>query len=72
MFAPFTLDLDNMADEQWSGYFFEYNKLYWNYTGERTTVGSRERQRDDHVVQRRAESGHHGRPWRSSPKSFTG
>ena len=29
-----------MADKQWSGYFFEYNKLFWNYTGERTTVGS--------------------------------
>ena len=38
--APFTLDLDNMADKQWSGYFFDYDKLFWAYTGERTTVGS--------------------------------
>ena len=27
-------------DDQWSGYFFEYNKLFWSYTGERVTVGS--------------------------------
>jgi hypothetical protein len=40
MFAPFDLDLDNMVDDQWSGYFFEYNKLFWSYTGERVTVGS--------------------------------
>lgn len=40
LFAPFDLDLDNMADDQWSGYFFEYNKLYWSYSGERATVGS--------------------------------
>jgi len=39
-FAPFTLDLDNMAEAQQTGYFFEYNKLFWSYTGERTTVGS--------------------------------
>jgi hypothetical protein len=39
-FAPFNLDLDNMAEAQQGGYFFEYNKLIWNYTGERTTVGS--------------------------------
>jgi hypothetical protein len=39
-FAPFNLDLDNMAEAQQSGYFFEYNKLFWSYTGERTTVGS--------------------------------
>ncbi len=42
IFAPFDLDLDNMSDDQWSGYFFEYNKLYWSYTGERTTVGNEE------------------------------
>ncbi len=42
-FAPFTLDLDNMAEGSQSGYFFEYNKLFWAYTGERTTIGS------DHV-----------------------
>lgn len=41
IFAPFELDLDNLTDKQWSGYYFEYNKLFWNYTGERTTVGSR-------------------------------
>src|SRR5215213_6550474 len=41
VFAPFELDLNNLTDKQWSGYFFEYNKLFWNYTGERTTVGSR-------------------------------
>src|SRR6476620_5705401 len=40
IFAPFNLDLDNMAESQQTGYFFEYNKLYWNLTGERTTVGS--------------------------------
>jgi hypothetical protein len=40
MFAPFELDLDNMSDPQWSGYFFEYNKLFWSYSGERTTIGS--------------------------------
>jgi hypothetical protein len=40
MFAPFDLDLDNQADKQWSGYFFEYNKLFWMYTGERVTVGN--------------------------------
>jgi Putative beta barrel porin-7 (BBP7) len=40
IFAPFDLDLDNMVDDQWSGYFLEYNKLYWSYTGERVTVGN--------------------------------
>src|SRR5215475_3567156 len=40
IFAPFELDLDNQTDTQWSGYFFEYNKLVQSYTGERTTVGS--------------------------------
>ena len=34
IFAPFELDLDNLTDKQWSGYYFEYNKLFWNYTGE--------------------------------------
>jgi Putative beta barrel porin-7 (BBP7) len=42
MFAPFELDLDNMSDDQWSGYNFEYNKLFWSYTGERVTVGNEE------------------------------
>lgn len=41
LFAPFDLDLDNMVDDQWSGYFFDYNKLFWAYTGERTTIGSK-------------------------------
>jgi hypothetical protein len=40
MFAPFDLDLDNMSDPQWGGYFFEYNKLFWSYSGERVTIGS--------------------------------
>jgi hypothetical protein len=40
LFAPFEIDLDNGTDDQWSGYFFEYNKLFWSYTGERTTIGS--------------------------------
>src|ERR1700759_305880 len=41
LFSPFEIDLDNMADKQWSGYFFDYNKLFWAYTGEpRTTIGS--------------------------------
>ena len=40
IFAPFDLDLDNMSDAQWSGYFFEYNKLFWYYSGERVTIGS--------------------------------
>jgi hypothetical protein len=26
--------------DQWSGYFFNYDKLFWSYTGERVTVGS--------------------------------
>jgi hypothetical protein len=40
MFAPYSLDLDNMADKQWSGYYFNYDKLFWAYSGERVTVGS--------------------------------
>src|SRR5881396_689434 len=40
MFAPFTLDLDNMVDKQWSGYFFHYDRLFWAYSGERVTVGT--------------------------------
>src|SRR3954470_3771782 len=40
LFSPFEIDLDNMADKQWSGYFFDYNKLFWAYTGKRTTIGS--------------------------------
>lgn len=40
IFAPFSLDLDNLTNKQWSGYFFHYDKLLQSYTGERTTVGS--------------------------------
>jgi hypothetical protein len=41
LFAPMLMDLDNLpVTDQWSGYFFEYNKLFWSYTGERVTVGS--------------------------------
>jgi hypothetical protein len=39
MFAPLELDLDNSTEDQWSGYFFNYNKLFWSYSGERVTVG---------------------------------
>lgn len=39
MFSPLQLDLDNSTEDQWSGYFFNYNKLFWSYTGERVTVG---------------------------------
>jgi hypothetical protein len=39
MFAPLELDLDNSREDQWSGYFVNYNKLFWSYTGERVTVG---------------------------------
>jgi hypothetical protein len=42
LFAPFDVDLDNQADDQWSGYFFEYNKLFWSYSGERIIVGNEE------------------------------
>src|SRR6266480_1927653 len=40
IFAPYNLDLDNMTDKQWSGYYFNYDKLFWSYSGERVTVGS--------------------------------
>jgi hypothetical protein len=40
LFQPLQLDLDNSLEEQYSGYFFEYNKLFWSYSGERVTVGS--------------------------------
>jgi hypothetical protein len=40
IFAPYNLDLDNMTDKQWSGYFFNYDKVFWSYSGERVTVGS--------------------------------
>jgi hypothetical protein len=41
LFAPFELDLDNMpVVDQWSGYYFNYDKLFWSYSGERVTLGS--------------------------------
>jgi hypothetical protein len=40
LFAPLELDLDNSLEDQWSGYFFHYDKLFWSYSGERVTVGS--------------------------------
>jgi hypothetical protein len=39
-FEPLELDLDNMPAAHPSGYSFEYNKLFWSYSGERVTVGS--------------------------------
>jgi hypothetical protein len=40
LFAPLELDLDNSQEDQWSGYFFDYQKLFWSYSGERVTVGN--------------------------------
>ncbi len=41
LFAPMEMDLDNLpVTDQWSGYFFNYDKLFWSYSGERVTVGS--------------------------------
>ena len=40
LFAPLEMDLDNLPPAHPSGYFFEYNKLFWSYSGERVTVGS--------------------------------
>jgi hypothetical protein len=40
LFAPLQLDLDNSLEDQYSGYFFEYNKLFWSYSGERVSVGN--------------------------------
>lgn len=40
IFAPLELDIDNLPPDDYAGYFFEYNKLFWSYTGERATVGS--------------------------------
>src|SRR5688572_11923508 len=40
LFEPLQLDLDNMPVDHPSGYSFEYNKLFWSYSGERVTVGS--------------------------------
>ena len=40
LFAPLELDLDNQPPSDYSGYFINYDKLFWSYTGERVTVGS--------------------------------
>jgi hypothetical protein len=40
LFAPLLLDLDNSLEDQWSGYFFHYDKLFWSYSGERVVVGN--------------------------------
>src|SRR3954462_5770155 len=40
MFSPFSLDLNNMVDKQVSSYYFNYDRLFWGYSGERVTVGS--------------------------------
>jgi Putative beta barrel porin-7 (BBP7) len=40
LFAPLELDLDNSQEDQYSGYFFDYQKLFWSYSGERTMVGN--------------------------------
>lgn len=37
-FEPVEVDLDGELYER-SGFFFGYEKLYWNFTGERTTIG---------------------------------
>jgi hypothetical protein len=45
LFAPLELDLDNSQEDQYSGYYFQYQKLFWSYSGERVMVG------DPNVVQ---------------------
>ncbi len=39
-FAPLDIDIDGQPPDDYAGYFFEYNKLIWSYSGERVTVGS--------------------------------
>ncbi len=39
VFAPVELDLDNLPSDGSNGYFLEYDKLNWSYSGERVTVG---------------------------------
>jgi len=39
LFAPLDLDLNNLPDQDTYGYFFNYDKLWWSYTGERVTIG---------------------------------
>jgi Putative beta barrel porin-7 (BBP7) len=39
LFAPLELDLNNLPDQETYGYFFNYDRLYWSYTGEHVTVG---------------------------------
>src|SRR3990172_7748665 len=40
LFAPVELDLDNEPYQDDYGYFAEYNKLAWSFSGERITVGN--------------------------------
>lgn len=39
-FEPVDLDLDCMPVDQSCGYIFGYDKLYWAFTGDRTTIGA--------------------------------
>lgn len=39
-FAPLELDLNNLPEEDRYGYFFNYDRLMWWYTGELTTIGN--------------------------------
>ncbi len=38
-FEPTDLDLDCMPIDRGCGYTFGYDKLYWSFTGDRTTIG---------------------------------
>lgn len=40
-FEPVEIDLDGDLYQR-SGFWFGYDKLFWNYTGERTTIGDRD------------------------------
>ncbi|TWT77705.1 hypothetical protein Pla123a_15010 [Posidoniimonas polymericola] len=39
-FEPVDLDLDCMPVDRSCGYIFGYDKLYWAFTGDRTTIGA--------------------------------
>ncbi|TWT34083.1 hypothetical protein KOR34_39190 [Posidoniimonas corsicana] len=39
-FEPVDLDLDCMPVDYGCGYIFGYDKLYWSFTGDRTTIGA--------------------------------
>jgi len=39
MFAPLELDLNNAPRQDNYGYFFNYDKLFWSYSGEHVTMG---------------------------------